>query len=175
MCLPNLDHSPRPEPLDQPAQSLALERDAAGRRKVFRAREMNEYRAAAPGDARTPVMIDFNNNIIEMVGPDKTVSGCPGRPSDRAVVIAVGRVFRPRVVWPNPAQGKECAGRQAAVGTPPDSHRTEPATRRPPIPLAFIGDNAGSPERSGNGGVARDYNALALYSWPPMYANEGES
>ena len=80
---------------------------------------MDEDRAAAPGHPGPPVVVDFNNEIIEMVGPAQTVAWVTITEPDRAIITAVGRILAPGVVgpdWPDRQRGERP---DQPVGAPP--------------------------------------------------------
>jgi len=66
---------------------------------------MQEYRAAAAGDARGAVMIDLDNEIIEVVVARESIGAATGLEPYRLVVMAALRIFAPGVHGPNGADG----------------------------------------------------------------------
>ena len=77
---------------------------------------MDEHGAAPPGHARPRVVVDFHNDIIEMVISVKAVARRTGPAFDRAVVVAVGGILRPGVV--RARFGATVSGYVAAVRDP---------------------------------------------------------
>jgi hypothetical protein len=62
---------------------------------------MQEYSAAATGNARPSVVVDFDNQIVEAVGAPQPVAWFIGRPVEGPVVAPIGRIFAPGVVRAN--------------------------------------------------------------------------
>src|SRR4051794_19091908 len=65
----NDDRRPPTDPGEHPLQITCAEGDAAGSRRSVRPGEVKEHRTAAPGDPRPGVVIDFDDEIVEMVLP----------------------------------------------------------------------------------------------------------
>jgi hypothetical protein len=129
---------------------------------------MEEHGAAAAGNAGTPVVVNFYNDIIEMIGACEAVPGHFARSFYRAVVISVRGVFRPGVVTADLPQRQQSSRCRPAVSPPPDADRMKFSAWRAPIALAFIGDNAGPADRRRNGSSSRNENGLAGLPRPPM-------
>jgi hypothetical protein len=56
---------------------------------------MQENRAAAPGDARTGVVVEFDNQIIEVVFPPQAIARFIGRPAEWLIVPPIAGILRP--------------------------------------------------------------------------------
>src|SRR4051812_20119297 len=91
----NLDTGVRRHLPQQPQQRRPRQRNAAGRGRVSGSRQMNEHGTPAAGDPRAAVVIDFDNEIIEMIVAPETITRLPGGTAERAIVTAVGGVLAP--------------------------------------------------------------------------------
>src|ERR1700733_841992 len=108
---------------------------------------MQEYRAAAAGDARRAVVIDFDNEIIEGVVAPESVAAATGIQPDRLVVMATQRVFTPGVFRQDGANRQKCTRPWVAVGAPPQPARPERAFWGPAIAFPLVGPDASAPQR----------------------------
>jgi len=107
---------------------------------------MQEYRAAAAGDARGAVVIDLDNEIIEVVVACQSIAAATGLEPYRLIVMAALRIFAPGVRGPNGADGQECAWPRVAVGTPPQLPGPKGALRGSAIAFALVGPDAAAPK-----------------------------
>src|ERR1700742_551486 len=87
-------------------------------------------------------MIDLDNEIIEMVVALESIAAVIGAQPSRLVVVAALGIFTPRILGPDPPAGQGSGGAGVGVGAPPQSPRPEDAFRRPPVTLAFVGNDA---------------------------------
>ena len=86
------------DPIQELTQAALRHRDTPRRRRKTGPRQVDEDRAAAPGDPGAHIVVDFDNQIIEMVRPPKPVTGRASRHFDRTIVTPVGRVLAPGIV-----------------------------------------------------------------------------
>ena len=112
---------------------------------------MQEYGAAAPGNARAGVVVDFDNEIVEVIVALQAVAGLACRTPHRLVVVTVGRIFAPGIVSADRPARQMGPGADMAVGPPPQSLRTKDAARGAAIALALVGHDAATAERDGDG------------------------
>src|SRR5260370_11581323 len=108
-CSSNHDSRLGTQPRQQPQHGRLRHRHASCGRPEILARQMQEYRAAAAGDARGAVVIDLDNEIIEMVVARQSIAAATGFEPYRPVVMAALRSFAPGVPGPNVADGEEFA------------------------------------------------------------------
>ena len=131
------------------------------------ARQMQEHRAAAAGDARRGVVIDLDDEIVEMIIARQPVAALTAAEPHRLVVMTVMRVFAPGVFGPDRrgpagtsgaadggrrattiAAGGRCPGRPAVafalVGKDACRGRAPPAR---PMPPAVSQPRRGHPRR----------------------------
>lgn len=112
---------------------------------------MEKYSAAAAGDPRPGIVINLDDEIVEMVVASKPVPGIALLQADRLVIAPVVRVFAPGILGANRSNGKEGVWPRMTVRAPPEPTRLEGAFWRTTIALTFVGQDAGAPERDGNG------------------------
>ena len=74
-------------------------RDAAGGRTEIVARQVQEHRAAAPGDARARVVIDLDDEVVEMILALQAVAAAVMIEPYRPVVMSVVRILAPGIRW----------------------------------------------------------------------------
>jgi len=107
---------------------------------------MQKYRAAEAGDARTAVVIDLDNEIVEVVVALQPVAAVVPIQPYRLVVVTAPGVFAPGVLRPDGANRQERMRPRVTVGAPPQSPRPEGPFRGPAIALALVGDDAAAPK-----------------------------
>ncbi len=148
---------------------LRLHRDAARGRQEARPRQMEEYGAAPPGHPRARVVVDFHNDIIEMVCPAQAVArrsrrafdrhGCscdrPDLPTRHQSARSVAAVYWYGAVTPDPPATRFSAD--------------EIALSESPITFPFIGKNARAAQRDRDYPAVDDQDALAALARPPPH------
>ncbi len=80
---------------------VPAQRDAACCRCEARPSHMDKHRAAATSHARTGIVIDLDENVVEPVVAPQMVAPFIGRTVKRPVVAPVGRVLAPGVRPPD--------------------------------------------------------------------------
>jgi hypothetical protein len=141
-------HSPdrnpclRSEPPQQPEHRRFRHRDTPRRRRKILARQMQEYRAAATGDARRGVVIDLDNEIVEVIVALEPIAAAIAIQPYRPVVVAAVRVLAPGILRPDGASRQEGLRPRMPVGAPPQSPRPEAAFRGPAVAFALVGDDS---------------------------------
>jgi hypothetical protein len=70
----NYDSRFQRNPGQQNSEVSTAQPDATGRGRKSQTSQMNEHGAAAPGDARTGVMVDFDNKIIQVIDPLQAIT-----------------------------------------------------------------------------------------------------
>src|ERR1700681_3238101 len=98
-----------PEPPQQMQHRRFRHRDASGGRSEIVARQMQEHRAAAAGDARMGVVIDLDDKIIEMIVALQPIAAAVGIELHRLVVMAAGGGLAPGVPGADGAHPPGCA------------------------------------------------------------------
>src|SRR5258708_24837840 len=96
---------------------------------------MQEYRAAAAGDARGSVVIDLDDEIVEVVVAPEPVAAAIAVEPNRLIIMAVARIFPPGGPPPDGAEGEMRARAWVAVGPPPPAPRAGYAFSGPPRAL----------------------------------------
>lgn len=143
----NHDSRLRRQPFEQGSEAFRLEGDASRRRSKSRPGKVDEYGAAAVGDARPRVVVDLHDEIIEVILPPQPVAGRSLDEPNGPVVAPVGRVLAPGVRRANPSHRQARAWARAAVGPPPHAQRAETAARGRSVAFDFIRLDAAAPER----------------------------
>ena len=107
---------------------------------------MQEYRAAAAGNARRGVVIDLDDEIVEMVVAPEPIATVIAIQPYRPVVMAAVGVLAPGVLRPDGANGQEGMRPRVSVGAPPQSPRPEGAFWGSAIALTLVGDDSAAPK-----------------------------
>jgi len=123
----NYDSGFARDPCEQDLQIALAERYAAGSGRKSWAGDVEKYGAAPSGDAGSPVVVNFNNEIIEVVGAAEPISWFSGRAPERSIVAPVGRVLAPCVQWTDAARRQPRQRPQLAIRPPPYSERAKAA------------------------------------------------
>ena len=135
---------------------------------------MDEHGAPAPLHPRSCVVIDFDDQIVEMVIAPEPVPGFVSGAAEPAVIAAIAGVLAPRQLRLD-ASGRQQGGRPSgAVGPPPKPQRPEPPARRRAIPFELVGTDAGSAEHHRNGDVAGKQYAMAAIAGPNANPDQGK-
>jgi len=142
----NYDSGFARDPSEQDLQIALAERYAAGSGRKSWAGDVEKYGAAPSGDAGARVVVNFNNEIIEIVGAAEPISWFSGRAPKRSIVAPVGRVLAPCVQWTDAARRQPRQRPQLAIRPPPYSKRAKAAAGGAPVAFAFVGPNAGTAE-----------------------------
>ncbi len=140
----------RSHTLEQPCQRPAAQSDAPGRRRKALTREMDEYRAAAPGNARARIVVDLDDEVVEVILAPEPVARLVGPAAEGAVVAPVGGVLVPGIVRADRPDRKPRARPRRAVRPPPQPPQLKAATRRAPVAFALVGPDTAAPERHRN-------------------------
>src|SRR5947209_13965429 len=133
---------------EQATEAARSECDAAGSRPKSGAREVKKNRAAATRDPRPRVVVEFDEEIVEVIVAPQTVARRIGREPDRPVIPAVVRIFAPGVRDADAAQRQTRARAGCTVGAPPEPDEPKRALRSRAVALALVGANAGRPQGS---------------------------
>src|SRR5438445_3003748 len=103
---------------------------------------MQEHGAAAAGYPWAGVVIDFNDEIVEMVLARQPVAGLVADQTNGLIVVAVSRVLAPGVFGPDRPDRQIGPRPRMAVGAPPQLQRIVRAPRGAAIALPFVGQDA---------------------------------
>src|SRR5437588_4520765 len=97
---------------------------------------MQEYSAAVAGKARSSVVVNFDNEIVQAVAAPQPGAWFSGRPVEGPVVPSIGRIFAPGIVGADPLDRQQGARPRQAVGSPPQPNRMKLPGRRPTAAVA---------------------------------------
>src|SRR3981081_4280386 len=100
---------------------------------------MQEYRAAATGDARRTVVIDLDNKIIEVIVALEPIAAAIAIQPHRLVVMAGPWFFAPGVFGSDSANRQKCTRSRVTVGAPPQLPGPERAFWGAAVALALVG------------------------------------
>src|SRR5262249_50319166 len=112
---------------------------------------MNEHGAATPGNSGARVVINFDDEIIEMIFALQPIAFALWRELNWTVVMPVGRILAPAVVWANSLRRQRGDRTRMPVGTPPQAPWPELAAWCTAIALAFVCLDAATPQRYRHG------------------------
>jgi hypothetical protein len=146
--------------LEQAQKVLAHQCHASGGGPEAIACHMKKNRAAAAGDSRPRVVIDFDNQVVKAICPQQPVAWFTGRPPERPVVAAILRVFTPGVTGTDASDRQQSARPRQAVGAPPQANWMESPSRRRAIAFALRRLNAGSAEGGTDRAIRGDQPGL---------------
>ncbi len=159
---------------EQFQQVVPPQRDTArSRRKAFPG-DMDEHGAAASGHPRTPVVIDFDDEIVEAVVPQKPIAWVIGRPPERMVIAPVRGVLAPGVVEPDPPYREQSSRARQAIGSPPQPDRAKPAGRCPAVTFALRRLDPGAAERNSGCNLAGEQRPLRASARPSVDVDEAK-
>jgi hypothetical protein len=135
------------EPRQQFFQVFSAKRDASRRGCKAVARDMDEDRAAAAGDTGPPIVVDFEDKVVDPVLAAQPIAWFIGRPPEGAVIAAVVRILAPGIIRADPPDRQKRGRPPHPVGPPPQPHRPKTPERGAAVALALIGLDAGPAER----------------------------
>jgi len=115
---------------------------------------MQEDGAAAAGDPRPCIVIDLDNEVIKVIGAPQAVASMLTAYPDRLVVMTVGRIFTPGIVFANGANREKAPRPWMTIGTPPQAAGPKHAARRAAVAFALVGKDPATPERDRNRTIA---------------------
>ena len=102
---------------------------------------MHEHGAAASGNARMRIVVDFEDEIVKVIIAPEPVAWCVFGQADRAVISAIVRVFAPSVGTGDAAHRQVRRWTSDAIRTPPKAERPKVSAWRCTIALALISLN----------------------------------
>ncbi len=160
--LANLDSRSGSDPRHQSSQRPHPQRHAPLCWRKSGPGDVDEHGASPPGHARARVVVDFDNQIIEMIVAPQPVPGLAGRQFKGPVVAPVGGILAPGVIAPDAANRQPRHWPDPAVRAPPEPHHPKPAARRRAITLALVGPDAAAAERHRQNPRASEQPAFRL-------------
>src|SRR5690348_15556980 len=130
---------------------------------------MQEHGAAAAGDARAGVVVDFDDEIIEMVLARQPVTGPIVDQTDGPIVTAVPRVLAPGIFGPDRPHRQIGLRPGMAVGAPPQLQRTVRAPWGAAIALPLVGEDAAAAKCHRHGPAVCRQPAAARVAGSPLH------
>jgi len=97
----------------------ASQRDTSGGRGKAFPGDMDKHGAAAAGHARSGIVVDFDDQVVETVVPPEPVAWFIGRPAEEAIIASIRGVLAPGVVAPYPTNGEQGRWPRQPIGPPP--------------------------------------------------------
>src|SRR5205823_7214485 len=149
-------------------------RNAARRRREIGTRQMQEHGAAAAGYPWAGVVIDFNDEIVEMVLARQPVAGLVADQTNGLIVVAVSRVLAPGVFGPDRPDRQIGPRPRMAVGAPPQLQRIVRALGGAAVTLPFVGEDATATKCHRHGPAVRRQPAPARVAGRPVDPNGGQ-
>ena len=156
----NCDSRLRPKDRKQTSQVVRRERNAARGRRSVGPRHMHEHGAASACHPGAGVVVDFDDEIVEVVGPPKAVAAVGGCPSKRAVIPSVGGILAPGEVGGDAVGGQQRLRMPVAIGPPPQADQPKSAPRGRAVALEFVGADTPSAEHDRERQRTREQDAL---------------
>src|SRR5262245_58512720 len=123
----------------QARQCVFFQSHAAGGGRETLACQMHEDRTASPGDARARVVVDFDDQVVEVIAAPEPVAGLVRAAPEWPVIAAVAGVLAPGIVLPDGPDRQSGVWPRRAVGPPPQPAQSEQPARRPTVALALVG------------------------------------
>src|SRR5258706_10228033 len=107
---------------------------------------MQEYRAAAAGDARRTVVIDLDNKIIEVIVALEPIAAAIAIQPHGLVVMAAPGGFAPGVFGSDSANPQKSTRSRGPGGAPPQLPGPERAFWSPALAPAPVGPDSAAPQ-----------------------------
>src|SRR5262249_61642275 len=98
---------------------------------------VDEPRAPTPADPRAGVVVDFDDEIVEVVVPPKAVPAVACRPVEWTVVAAISGIFTPGEGGADTPRWQRCRRARVAGGPPPQGREGQTAARGGALSLAL--------------------------------------
>jgi len=108
---------------------------------------MDENGAAEPGNARPGVVVEFDDEIVEVVAAVEPIAWFIGRPAERTVITAILGGFAPGIVRADPARREQGARAWQAIGPPPQTDGMKTPGGRGAVALTLGCLDPGTAER----------------------------
>jgi hypothetical protein len=99
---------------------------------------MNENGAATASDSRARVVVNFDDEIVELVFTRQPITLSVRRYLDWPIVSAITRIFTPTVGGAYSLRRQRRDRTRVPIGAPPQSREPECAARRTAVAFTFI-------------------------------------
>jgi hypothetical protein len=170
----NNDSRFSPKASQQNLQIAALQRDTTCCGSERFARDVDEHGAAAAGDPRSHIVVDFDNQVVQPIGAAQKIAWFIGRAAKDPIVAPVGGVLTPGVGRPDWARRQQCTRPRQAVGPPPQPQGMKTAARSGAIALALVGADAATAERNRQGQGAGEQPTPRPPAWTTRDADDSQ-
>ena len=98
---------------------------------------MDEHRAAAPSHPRAGVVVDFDDEIVQVVLPPEPVAWFSGRAAEGPVVAPVSGILAPGDIAGNASCGQQCPRPRVTVCPPPQPDQRNVRGRAPSLQTCY--------------------------------------
>src|SRR5262249_35140608 len=129
----------------------------------------------APSHAGARVVVDFDDEIVEAIGPPQPVAWFIGRPMKRLIVAAILGIFAPSNVRVDAAHRKAGARPGVAVSPPPQPKHSEPPAWCRAVTFAFVGPDTGTAKHDRNCEPPCGKNPVGHTTGPSAHAHQRQS
>src|SRR5262249_56774729 len=89
-------------PVEQRVKIRHCECHAARGRRPIGAGDVEKHGTSPPGHARTGIVVDLDDYVVEVIVAPKAVAWLIGRAPERPVVTSIFGIFTPRSMWIDP-------------------------------------------------------------------------
>ncbi len=120
-------------------------------------------------------MIDFDDEIVELVVPPQAVAAIAGRALERTVVAAIGGIFTPSKGRINAPGRQLCRRVPMAIRAPPQADKPKMPAGRCAISLEFVGANAAAAEHDLECARSGEQDPSGPTAWAGPDADQGKS
>src|SRR6516164_6223571 len=173
----NFDRDPRPwsDARQQTPKIGGGKRDTSRRWRALRPRDVHKDGAAASGHARTGVVVDLNDEVVEMIVPPQPVAFLCQRASERTVVAAIAGALAPGQMRRDAPDRKQGLRARLTIGAPPQAQHAETSARSGAIGLSLVGSHATATEHDHGGERAGEQDAAAAAAGARAHPQEGKA
>src|SRR5262249_45317978 len=142
----NRDPGLWPDHVQQTSKIIECQCHASRCWRAIRTDHVDEDCATTPRDPRARVVVDFDDEIVEVVFPPKAVPAVACRPVEWPVVAATAGIPTPGEGGADAAHWQRCRRARMAVGPPPQADEAKSAARGRAIAFEFVGADAPASE-----------------------------
>jgi hypothetical protein len=115
---------------------------------------MDEHCAAAPRHPRAIVVVDFDDQVVQIVLAHQPVARLASLSNHRTIIPSITGIFAPGIRVANRPDRKRGLRAGDSVLSPPQALQAKAAARGPAIALELIGHDAGSAQGDRECGIS---------------------